>query len=92
MQAQTFNNVFDAICDTRAESINLTLRAQLMDDIRATIQRNNWTQTAAAEKCGITQPRMNDLINGKINKFSLDALINIATQLGRRISLDIQAA
>jgi predicted XRE-type DNA-binding protein len=41
-------------------------------------------QVEAAERCGVTQPRINDLLLGRVSRFSLDALVNIATALGRR--------
>ena len=83
----TYQSVFDAICDTPAQSANMKLRAELMHHITATIRANRWTQAQAARHCGITQPRMNDLLNGKIDKFSLDALVNINAQMGERVSL-----
>lgn len=88
---QTFSSVFDAICDTPAEAANMKLRAELMQHINQTIRENRWTQVQAAQHCGITQPRMNDLINGKIDKFSLDALVNISAQMGQSVSLQFGA-
>lgn len=84
---KTYQSAFDAICDTPAEAANMKLRAELMQHITATIKANGWTQSQAAQHCGITQPRMNDLLNGKINKFSLDALVNINAHLGQSISI-----
>lgn len=92
MEAQTFESVFDAIADTPAEAANMRLRAELMLHIEAVIKENNWTQKQAAIQCGITQPRVNDLLNGKINKFSLDALVNINAHLGQQISLNFSFA
>jgi predicted XRE-type DNA-binding protein len=46
----------------------------------------------AAERCGVTQPRINDLLRGRVSRFSLDALVNIATALGRRVSVELEAA
>lgn len=87
---QRFANVWDAIADTPEEAANLTLRAQLMDEIEAIIEHNGWTQAEAAKRCGVSQPRINDLLRGRIARFSLDALVNIAAALGRkvRVSLD----
>ena len=50
-----------------------------------------WTQTEAAKQCGVTQPRMNDLLRGRVSRFSLDALVNIATAIGRRVHVEIEA-
>ena len=61
-----------------------------MDEIEAIIKQNGWKQAEAAKRCGVTQPRINDLLRGRIARFSLDALVNIASALGRkvRVSLD----
>jgi len=90
MQKQTFKSVFDAICDTPTEAANMRLRADLMLHIHQMIQQNHWTQQQAAQHCGITQPRVNDLIHGKIEKFSLDALVNINAELGQKVSLQFE--
>jgi predicted XRE-type DNA-binding protein len=85
-----FANVWDAIAETPEEAANLTLRSELMDEIETIIQQNGWTQKEAAKRCGVTQPRINDLLRGRISRFSIDALVNIAAALGRkvRVSLD----
>ena len=75
----TYESVWDAIEDSPQERTNLRLRSELMLEIARDIRRNGWTQVEAAQKCGISQPRVNDLLRGKITKFSLDSLVNIAT-------------
>lgn len=50
-----------------------------------------WTQVDAAQRCGVTQPRISDLLRGRISRFSLDALVNIAAALGRRVHVEIEA-
>ena len=87
---QRFANVWDAIADTPEEAANLTLRSELMDKIETIIKQSGWTQKEAAKRCGVTQPRINDLLRGRIARFSIDALVNIASALGRkvRVSLD----
>lgn len=82
---QKYSSVFDAICDTPTQSANMKLRADLMIHISHIVKENNWTQQQAAKHCGLTQPRMNDLLKGKIDKFSLDALVNINACLGQNI-------
>ncbi len=89
---ETFDSVWDAIADTPAEAANLRLRAKLMQRIAAIVKDRGWTQTEAAAHCGITQPRMNDLLRGRVSRFSLDALVNIATALGQRVHLEVDAA
>lgn len=87
MEKQTFNSVFDALGDTPVEAANMRMRADLMMHINQIIQKNQWTQQQAAEHCGVTQPRINDLIQGKMSKFSLDALVNINATLGQIVTL-----
>ncbi|HEX4319769.1 MAG TPA: XRE family transcriptional regulator [Acidobacteriaceae bacterium] len=89
---QSFDNVWDAIADTPEEAANLTLRSDLMDQITEILKENGWTQVEAAARCGVTQPRINDLLRGRISRFSLDALVNIAAALGRRVTVSLDAA
>jgi predicted XRE-type DNA-binding protein len=63
-----------------------------MDKIIAVIGRKGWTQVEAARPCSITQPRMNDLMRGRISRFSLDALVKIAASLGYRLKINLRAA
>src|ERR1039457_6240267 len=59
---------------------------------RSTPEEHDWTQAEAASRCGVTQPRINDLLRGRVSGFSLDALVNIATALGCRVRIDLDAA
>ncbi|MGA7107851.1 MAG: XRE family transcriptional regulator [Terracidiphilus sp.] len=90
LKYEKFKSVWDAIAKTPEEAANVTLRSELMDEIEEIIRKNGWTQKEAAKRCGVTQPRINDLLRGRISRFSIDALVNIAAALGRkvRVSLD----
>ena len=79
---QRFASVFEALADTPQEAANLRARAQLARQITNAIRQRGWTQDVAAQHCGVTQPRINDLLNGRISRFSLDALVNIASAIG----------
>lgn len=68
------------------------MRAALLREISLIIEANGWKQAEAAQHCGITQPRMNDLLRGRISRFSLDALVNIAAKLGQRVRLALEPA
>jgi predicted XRE-type DNA-binding protein len=92
VEYQQFSNVWDALCDTPEEAANLTVRSDLMIQISEIIKKSGWTQAEAAKQCGVTQPRINDLLRGRIDRFSLDALVNIATALGRKVQLKLKAA
>lgn len=90
LKFEEFENVWDALADTPEEAANLTMRSDIMIKIEKIVKENGWTQAEAAKRCGVSQPRINDLLRGRISRFSLDALVNIASALGRkvRVSLD----
>ena len=67
-------------------------RSDLMQKIAEIVKQSGWTQAQAAQHCGVTQPRINDLLRGRVSRFSLDALVNVATALGRRVRVEIEAA
>ena len=90
--ASTFASVWDAIADTPEQAANLRARAELMRQIALIVAESGWTQTDAAARCGITQPRMNDLLRGRVSRFSIDALVNIATAIGRTVHFELQTA
>jgi predicted XRE-type DNA-binding protein len=75
-------NVFRDVGFTPGEAENLLLRSELMSRIRDTVKGT--TQREAAKLFGVTQPRINDLLRGRIEKFSLDALVNMLGKAGMR--------
>ena len=91
-KTDSYASVWDAISDTPEEAANLRLRSELMDKITVLIQDNGWTQLEAAKRCSVTQPRINELLRGRISRFSLDALVNIASALGQRVHVELEAA
>jgi predicted XRE-type DNA-binding protein len=91
-KVKTYASVWDAIADSPKEAANLRLRSALMQQIARIIERKEWTQAEAASRCGISQPRVNDLLRGRIARFSLDALVNIAAALGRRVTVKLEDA
>jgi predicted XRE-type DNA-binding protein len=89
---ETYDSVWDALADTPEQAANLRVRAELMQKIAEIVQESGWTQTEAAVRCGVTQPRISDLLRGRVSRFSLDALVNIATAIGRRVHVELEAA
>ena len=89
---ESYASVWDAIADTPEQAANLRARAELMQKIGTRLKKHGWTQSEAASRCGVTQPRINDLLRGRVSRFSLDALVNIATALGCRVRVDLDAA
>ena len=91
-KTRTFANVWDALEDTPEGAATMTMRSNVMIAIEDQVRSWNTTQAQAARRLGITQPRLNDLLHGKINKFSLDALMTLATRAGLKVKIDIRAA
>lgn len=85
-------NIFVDLGFDKAEAENLKLRSELMMRIDDFYRRSGMTQAAAAKALGMTQPRLNALLKGKIGLFSLDALVNIAARAGLNVSLVIKKA
>ena len=85
-------NVFADLGFDKAEAENLKLRAELMMRIDEFYRKSGMTQAQAAQALGLTQPRLNALLKGKIGLFSLDALVNIANRAGLDVRLVIRKA
>jgi predicted XRE-type DNA-binding protein len=92
MTETAFASVWDAIEDTPQQAENMKLRAALMMALKAHIARAELTQTQAAKLFGVTQPRVSDLLRGKINLFSLDTLVSMAAVAGLQVELRIRDA
>jgi predicted XRE-type DNA-binding protein len=92
MKKQRFASVWDAIEDTPEQAANMKLRSVLMTALKDHITRTGMSQAEAAQLFGVTQPRISDLIRGKINLFALDTLVNMATAAGLRIEMHVLEA
>lgn len=84
------SNVFVDLGFNAEEAQNLLLRSQTMMAISCWYKESGLTQVQAARILGMTQPRLNQLLKGKIGEFSLDALVNMATRAGMRVGLTIR--
>jgi predicted XRE-type DNA-binding protein len=91
-KTSTFANVWDAIEDSPEAAATMTMRSDVMIAIKDEVRSWNTTQAQAARRLGITQPRLNDLLSGKINKFSLDTLLTLATRAGLKVKIDVRSA
>ena len=85
-------NVFRDMGFSKAEAENLRLRSQLMRQIDAYYRESGMTQAAAARVLGLTQPRLNALLKGRLSQFSLDAMVNIASNAGMNVRLVVKKA
>jgi predicted XRE-type DNA-binding protein len=85
-------NVFRDIGFNRVQAESLRLRAAVMVQIKRLMQTRRLTQTAAAEVFGVSQPRMSDLVRGKIDLFSLDTLVDMLGRAGMRVQIRVHRA
>ena len=91
MKAETFDSVFDALTDSAPEAANMTARADLLLAIRECVRSWDLPQEQAAARLGLTRPRLNDLLRGKLDKFSLDAMVNIAAAAGLKLHIHVES-
>ena len=92
MKRQTYESVWDALEESAEAAANMRVRADLMIAVQRYVSKNALTQLQAAKRLGITQPRLNDLLRGKIDKFSLDALVNMVARAGMQVKLTVRKA
>jgi predicted XRE-type DNA-binding protein len=92
MKYEVFDNVWDAIEDDPGTRENLKLRSELMVALTRHIKRDGMTQAQAAKALGVTQPRVSNLMRGKINAFGLDTLVRMAAAAGLRVSMKVKKA
>ncbi len=89
MKAKRFDSVWDAIEKSPTEAAHMKLRSNLMIAIREEVESWKVTQVDAAKRLGVNQPRMNDLVRGRIDKFSLDALMKLAVEAGLSVHVKV---
>ena len=75
---ESYASVWDAIADTPEQAANLRARAELMQKIAARLKKHNWTQAEAASRCGVTQPRINDLLRGRVSRSTRSSILSPA--------------
>ena len=92
MSNESFASVWDAIEDTPEEAQNMKLRSSLMMALKEHLTRAGMSQSQAAKLLGVTQPRISDLLRGKIGLFGLDALVNMATAAGLHVEMRVRKA
>jgi len=68
----------------------MEMRAGLIDHLRLVVQSEGWTQVQVAERLGVSQSRVSDLLSGKTEKFSLDMLITLASRVGCKVDLAVE--
>ena len=87
-----YESVWDAIEADSASAESMKARARLMMSVEKAVRIWDVPQSVAAKRLGISQPRLNDLLRGKIGKFSLDALFDLAGRAGLKVSVGVKRA
>ena len=85
-------NVFKDLGFSKTEAEHLMIRSRLMIEVEQFVEKSKLSQREAAKKLGITQPRLNDLLQGKIQKFSIDALVKMLSKVGIHVDVHVSAA
>jgi predicted XRE-type DNA-binding protein len=89
---QTFASVWDALEETPEGAANMRRRAELAHAIREIVEGWGQSQAQAASRLGVTQPRLNDLLRGRLDRFSVDTLIALAERSGLAVEMRIGLA
>ncbi len=83
------DNIYRDLGFPEAEAVNLLTRAKLMMTIEKTIKEKGLTQSEAAKLLGVSQPRLSDLYNGKLEKFTIDMLVKWLSKLGKQVTINV---
>jgi predicted XRE-type DNA-binding protein len=83
-----YHNVFEALEDSPAMAQNLKIRSELMIALRQYIEDAGLGQKEAADVFGVHQPRISDLMRGKIDKFTIDKLVNMLARIGKTVKVE----
>jgi len=89
---QRFQSVWDALEDTPEEAESMKLRSKLMLAVQDRIRDSGASQRDAAKLVGVTQPRVSDLMRGRIDLFSVESLVDMLVRLGMKIEVRIKLA
>lgn len=92
MSKKRFASVWDAIENTPLEAASMKVRSELMIKLQEALRRQELTQQQAAKLLGVTQPRVSDLMRGKIELFSMEMLIDMLTQVGVQVKVTTRKA
>ncbi len=92
MSKQKFESIWDAIEDTPQDAASMRARSELVIELTELIKRRGMTQAEAGKLFGVTQPRISDLMRGKVELFSLDALVDMAAIAGLAPRITLKSA
>jgi len=89
---EIFESIWDALEETPEEAAHMRLRSELVMAVSSAVEGWQVTQAQAARRLGVTQPRLNDLLRGRVGRFSLDALVGLAERAGLVVRMEIGRA
>jgi len=92
MSKQKFDSVWEAIEDTPHQAESLKIRSKLMMTLQEHLKNSKMTQTEVAKLLGVTQPRVSDLMRGRIDLFSMESLVNMIASAGLKVEVEIKNA
>ena len=84
------DNVFESLGFDREEAANLLIRSNLMIEITKFIQSNDLSLRKAGEYFGVNHSRINDILKGDIDKFTIDYLVNMLSRAGKEVNVSVQ--
>jgi predicted XRE-type DNA-binding protein len=86
---ETFDNIWDALIDDPVEKESYKIKSELMMAVELFINENKLTQQAAADLMGTTQPKVSNIVNGNIDKITIDLLVNMLAKVGKEITIKV---
>jgi predicted XRE-type DNA-binding protein len=89
-KARQYSNAFEAVGFPPAEAEHLKIRADLMLELSRLIEARGLTQAEAAKLLGVTQPRVSDLVRGKLERFSIDTLVAMLGAAGADVTVKVR--
>ena len=89
---EKYDNAWEALYDDPARAESLRIKSELMVRVEKYIQENGFIQKEAAKILGVSQPRVSDLVRGKIDRFTIDMLINMLSRVGIKVNIKIEKA
>lgn len=89
-EIHTYSDVWENITDTPEEAANLRIRAQLMMALTEYVENLTITQEEAGKRLGVPRSRVSELVNGKISKFSIDRLVNMASRVNLEMRIVVK--
>ncbi len=92
LESETYDSVWDALEDTVADAETMKARSDLMIGLQEHIRGWNLPLAEAAKRLGLTRPRLDDLMKGKIDRFSLEAMVAILPAAGLTMRMELRAA